>query len=143
MENITVLIVLLIVTLITIVLVRPGKEKNQKIAEAREAYRVSAALLQYRMSLASLQAFPTDPELKEEALRLGRAYSSLTKDEKGVALFGEVDLMNDINAACAAPGADETGSVQECLQALSVLRSNELIDEAEYKGKRAQILEEL
>ena len=70
-----------------------GKAKLRRIEEAR---------LEYLSSLEALKHAPADPNLKGETLRLGRRYSNLTRERKGVALFDEVALMNDINAASAA-----------------------------------------
>lgn len=60
----------------------------------------------YRDALAALKADPANPEKKERALTVGRAYSKLTTDKHGFSLFDEATLMNDVSAACAgaAPG---------------------------------------
>ena len=63
---------------------------------------IIAAKKSYEESLSELTLAPTNPELKQRTLALGRTYSNLTRDQKGQTIFDEVALMNDINAACAA-----------------------------------------
>ena len=46
-------------------------------------------------------------------LSLGRAYSNPTRDKKGVSLFDEVALSNDIGAACAAAAAAHMPALNE------------------------------
>jgi hypothetical protein len=65
-------------------------------AKARDRARIA-----YQDALARLKRDPANPDLREETLYLGRAYSNLTRSRKGVTLFDEVALSNDINAACA------------------------------------------
>ncbi len=66
---------------------------------------IEKAKAAYQRSLGALATAPTNAALKKQTLTLGRTYSNLTRDRKGVALFDEVALMNDINAACAAAAA--------------------------------------
>jgi hypothetical protein len=72
----------------------------------REA-RLREAELRYRESLRLLRQQPTDPDVREEVLRLGRVYSNLARDSKGRTLFDEVAIRNDIDAACAGAVRDE------------------------------------
>lgn len=88
---------------------------------------------------------------REQTLALGRHYSSLTRNSRGVTLFDEVALMNDINAACAAaamprhvaalPAPKE--SLEARLARLTELQAKELISETEYQERRSQILREI
>ena len=78
-------------------------------AEAKK--RLAAAKLAYENSLAELRNLPTSPELRIQTLELGRIYSNLTRGQQGVAIFDEIALKNDIDAACAS--------------AVNVVRSNE------------------
>jgi hypothetical protein len=125
--------------------------KNQKAEEARKAYQAS---------LADLKSDPTNAGLRQVTLELGRKYSNLTRNGKGVALFDEVALMNDLNAAAggtmaianpsgpalvpkatgAVPGG---GSVEARLEQLSRLKEKGLIDDVEFRDRRAHILGEL
>jgi type II secretory pathway pseudopilin PulG len=122
--------------------VQAAKEAEKKKAAARAAYLAS---------LEALKGKPTDANLKQETLALGRAYSNLTRNQKGQTLFDEVALMNDINAACAAASAVESAArsastaetIEGRLEQLAALRARGLIDEAEFAQKRKAILSEL
>ena len=48
---------------------------------------------------------PTDPDLKQQALADGRAYSDLTRSQRGVTVYDELAVANDISAPCAAASA--------------------------------------
>ena len=70
------------------------------LINAREAKALQKAKQDYHDSLANLSRDPTNAALRKTTLSLGRAYSDLTRKRKGVTLFDEVALMNDIGAAC-------------------------------------------
>lgn len=80
---------------------------------------------------------------------MGRTYSNLTRDNKGVTIFDDVALSNDINAACAAAGAPQTQnaaaphSVDSRLSRLVDLHRKGLIDDGELQAQRSRILREL
>lgn len=112
----------------------------------------------YRQSLAQLTHEPTKAELRQKTLQLGRTYSNLTRDSKGVTIFDEIALMNDINAACAgattainkAPASSvkvatlvKVASLEDRLIRLSKLKDQGLVDDVEYKAKRQQLLDEV
>lgn len=108
------------------------------------------AKVKYQGSLEQLKQDPHNPELREHTLALGRKYASLTRNNQGVALFDEVALMNDINAACARAGSKDTAkpdtsiaSVEERLEKLDTLLSKQLISQREYQSRREQILNKL
>lgn len=134
MEVFWVIVVLLVIGSVIL-----GVMKDRVIAEARQAYL---------KSLAALKDRPTDADLKQRTLALGRDYSNLTRDKKGNTLFDEVALMNDINAACAAATAHAGGSsapaiattAEERLRTLSDLKAKGLIDDAEFAQRRSEIL---
>src|SRR5436305_12048994 len=63
--------------------------------------RLQLAFASYRQSLEVLKQQPNNPELRQKTLEWGRYYSNLTRDNKGVTIYDEVALANDINAACA------------------------------------------
>ena len=101
----------------------------------------------YRHSLHRLRHDPRNPDLRQQALGLGRQYASLLRGSSGHALFDEVALMNDINAACAGVTAQEhstptthADSIELRLEKLKSLRQYGLIDEAEYAQRRKEIL---
>lgn len=112
---------------------------------------LKAANQAYQGSLTKLRSNPTDPELRQQTLNLGRHYSNLARNQKGVTVFDEVALMNDINAACAAatsqPVAVETpstvASIEDRLAKAEKLRDAGAINADEYAAKRAQILRDL
>lgn len=124
-------------------------DSNQKKLRAlREAESA------YREALEHLKMYPQDADIKENALRLGRYYSGLTRGMSGknnVTLYDEVAIMNDINAACAAASAPQysasyrqpASSVEERLSNLADLRSRGVINESEYEMRRQRILNEL
>lgn len=112
----------------------------------KKANALQAAKESYLQSLSELKSSPTDADLKQRTLALGRAYSNLTRDKKGNTLFDEVALMNDINAACAAAHAHTNASVpaamtaEERLRTLADLKAKGLIDEVEFGKRRTEIL---
>jgi hypothetical protein len=53
----------------------------------------------YQASLQALTNDPTNPELPQRTLELGRAYSRITRRSRSVTIFDELALLNDINAA--------------------------------------------
>lgn len=115
----------------------------------KEGQAKEAARQRYLASLAALKKAPTNADIKQATLALGRAYSALTRDKKGQTLFDEVALMNDINAACAAATATRSlesvatpsgASVEERLALLSNLKAKGVIDSVEYDKRRSEIL---
>ena len=129
------------IVIILIALAVSNNRKNKEIALARAAYQDS---------LTRLKSNPTNADLRQRTLELGRIYSHLTRKKRGVTLFDEVALMNDINAACAGATfvyqtsrAAATSSIEERLAKLSELRAKGLIDEQEYNSRRQKILDEV
>src|SRR5260370_39002398 len=59
----------------------------------------------YQASLQALTTDPTNPEIRQRTLELGREYSRLTRNSRGVTIFDEVALSNDINAAAGGTTA--------------------------------------
>jgi hypothetical protein len=105
----------------------------------------------YQDGLRELKNDPANPHLREQTLALGRQYSSLTRNSRGVMIFDEVALMNDINAACAAAASPRHAtalplpkeSPEMRLAKLADLKSKGVISEAEYGERRRQILAEI
>jgi hypothetical protein len=113
--------------------------KQKGVAEARAAYL---------HSLARLKQDPTNADLRQGTLALGRHYSNLTRDRKGVTMFDEVALSNDIRAACAAAARQTAAPIQaESMEArlLKVpdLHRQGLLDEKEFQDQRSRILREI
>jgi hypothetical protein len=131
---------LLIIGAIIAVLIIQARAKHKRLREAKT---------EYMTSLARLKSDPTNADLKQQTLALGRAYSNLTRDSKGVTVFDEVALSNDINAACA--GATRTAfqlsgqpqSIDTRLAKLAELKRQGLISDDEFRDQRARILREL
>lgn len=108
------------------------------------------AYVSYQQSLGLLKQQPNNPELRQRALEWGRYYSNLTRDNKGVTIYDEVALANDINAACAGAGyiakepeATTTRSIEERLDQLKVLFEKGAINEQEYDARRSRLLDEV
>ena len=55
----------------------------------------------YQNAVQKLKKDPNNPDLRANALQLGRLYSESIKGQTGAEQFNEVTMMNDINAACA------------------------------------------
>jgi len=133
--------VILIIVLFVIVGNSAAKQQAAALAQARSTYQ---------NSLTKLKANPTSADLRQRALEHGRAYSNLTRNKKGVTVFDEVALMNDINAACA--GATTISekkptvpkqTIEGRLEKLAELKAKGLIDEQEYVARRQKILDEV
>lgn len=118
------------------------KEAIEKAIKDREE-ALRNAQYAYEIVLVELQNDPRNPNLKQEALRLGREYSNLCRDEQGNTIFDEVALMNDINAACAAASAVNAPSVEERINTLNRLLANGTINQVEYQQRKKQILDSL
>ena len=118
-----------------------NKQRVQALMDARKAYQ---------NSLTYLKAHPTDAEVRQGTLEYGRRYSNLTRNRKGVTIFDEVALMNDINAACGGVTTNAVNkqtspsqTIESRLLKLAELKSNGLITEQEYEAKRQKILDEV
>lgn len=119
---------------------------RRRVALERERAAAQAA---YEQSLSALKRDPTNADVKQQTLGLGRAYSNLTRGRRGVALFDEVALSNDISAATAAaavarpldaPPPAPGASAEARLAQLEGLRAKGVISEEEYQARRSDIL---
>jgi hypothetical protein len=130
---------LILVGVLALVIVNANNKRKQ-LEEARAAYQGS---------LSRLKQDPTNADLRQRTLSLGRTYSNLTRDNKGVTIFDEVALSNDINAACAAAGSHQVPtaapaqSVDSRLSRLAELHRKGLINDGEFQEQRSRILREL
>jgi hypothetical protein len=104
----------------------------------------------YQEALHMLKAAPASADLWQRALSLGRVYSNLTRNKKGVTVYDEMALMNDLNAASAGAPAAATSapmrhiaSVEERVKLLNKLRTNGLITDREFESRRRKILDDL
>ena len=148
-------IVVIIGVIVAIVMSNQGKAAVEE-AETQKDH----ARRQYRQTLEKLKLHPSDPDVKQEALKYGRKYSYLTRDKQGVTLFDEMMLMNDINAATAAhtftnpppiipqPVANSQpqtspNSPEDRLKTLLDLKDRGIITQAEYTSRRNKILDDI
>jgi hypothetical protein len=117
----------------------------------RRFQELELARAAYGLSLQKLKADPTNADLREQTLKLGRRYSDLTRNRKGVTIFDEVALMNDLNAASGGLVApripiSESGGIQSVenrLAQLLALKTKGFFNEEEYRNRKQQILGEL
>jgi hypothetical protein len=128
---------MLVLAVIVIIVIAMNQSDN-RIRQARK--EASAA---YQESLRRLKSNPADADLRQHTLHLGRTYSNFTRDKKGVTVFDEVALMNDIGAACAGATAtvnsrkeSVSSSIEERLAKLTDLKYKGLISEQEYNSKK-------
>lgn len=147
------IVVVVIVTVIYLarIYVKKEREKEKEAKRKREEHFV-ATKNNYLNALNALTFHPTDANLKQQTLDLGRKFATLTRQYQGVdavTIFDEVALMNDINAACAGAtvvSGKETvnnPTVEERLAKLSKLKEKNLINKEEYKARRHKILDEI
>lgn len=144
MDGITLFCILIPVILIVVIFFVASQKRN-----ALE--KASAA---YQDSLRELKAKPTNADLKQQTLALGRQYSNLTRDRRGVTVYDEMALMNDINAATASavhaasasstPSiAPKSASIEDRLKQLDALKTKGLLSDEEFNTRRQKILEDL
>jgi hypothetical protein len=132
--------VILVIVIVVAASIYTSNQQIKAVGQARSSYQAS---------LTQLKSHPTDANLRQRTLELGRIYSNLTRNRKGVTIFDEIALMNDINAACAGATfttnqpIQSSQSIEERLARLSELRSKGLIDVQEYDSRRRKILDDI
>lgn len=101
----------------------------------------------YCKSLEDLKANPSDADLREKTLGLGRIYYSLLGGNNIVTVFDELAIKNDIDAACAGsvqvqnqPASPDT-SIEQRLAKLKMLFDAGHINEEEYRNRRRKIID--
>jgi type II secretory pathway pseudopilin PulG len=144
---------IVIVIIIVVAIVLSVKVSNEQQIKARQAAEAHAQALRqaqdaYQDSLKRLKSDPTNADLKQRTLELGRAYSNLTRNKEGVTVYDEVALMNDIGAATAGTTVPKTSpnvapSIEERLAKLADLKSKGLINHDEYNNRRQRMLDEI
>jgi len=119
--------------------------KMQKIAKMTEAAKTA-----YEESLARLRKDPNNASLRHETLKLGRAFSYLTRNQTGVPIYAEVAIKNDIDAACAGAvmmakpeEQTERETVKQRIANLDELREAGMISDVEYNERRKRILDSI
>ena len=131
------------------------------IAAMASESKKSKAKQEYDAALHALRRDPVDSRLRERALAKGRYYSNLTRNSKGVTIYDEMAIKNDLDAAAAAapatmPSATPTvqsmasssptmsaPSVEDRLRKLDNLMTGGHITEEEHTKRRQAILDEL
>lgn len=127
--------------------------KRQKEQQKEQQRKLNEAKKEYYSWLAHLKQNPTNADVREETLRLGRIYADFTRNQSGVTIYDEIALMNDINAACAGATvqvnpqikthSQSVESIEDRLAKLSSLRYKGVIDENEYSERKRKILDEI
>ena len=74
---------------------------------------IAVAKKKYIESLYALKRAPSNVDIKQRTIVLGRAYGRLTRGKQGHPLFDEFALMQDVNAACAGANAVEQASTSK------------------------------
>jgi hypothetical protein len=100
----------------------------------------------YQDALQALKANPTNADLRQRALSVGRAYSFLTR-QSNITVYDEMAVMNDIAAATAGAGAPASAPDRETIEArlarLNDLHTKGLVNDQEWNERRQKILDEL
>lgn len=131
--------VICILSIIVLIIVE-NADRREELEQAKDKY--------FR-SLDELKNNSNNPDIRQETLQLGRDYSNLTRKKRGVTIYDEMALMNDINAACAgatvssAKEIANNATIEERLAKLSELKERNLINEEEYYTRRQKILDEI
>jgi hypothetical protein len=137
----TIFIGLVLLVAFAVIIWRQGvKARDTTLEEATQAYQGS---------LSALKADPTNSDLRQRTLALGRHYSNLSRNSTGQTVFDELALMNDISAACASAhllkhspiGSVE--SIEERLTKLQSLREKGLIDQADFARIKREITDQI
>lgn len=105
---------------------------------------IAKAHAMYQDSLSALKADPTNADLRQRALSIGRAYSALTR-QSNVTIYDEMAVMNDISAASAGSGAAAPNreTIEARLLRLDDLHAKGLVNDQERNERRQKILDEL
>jgi hypothetical protein len=145
-------IVVIIVVIVIFISISVSSDKQNRIDILKKNYADSLDLL---------RSDPTNPTYHEQALQAGRYYSSATRNNKGVTLFDETALANDIRAVTANASqialaqqqltAEDTKkqslpdnqSVAERIATLKMLKEADMISDEEYESKRKAILDSI
>jgi len=143
--------IIVFIVIIVVLALQAGNEQTKRMnaERARMAKQLKEAKDDYFDSLRRLKSNPTNADVRERTLHLGRTYSNLTRNQSGVTVFDEVALSNDINAACAGAATlvantnTQSQTIESRLQQLAELKSKGLLDQEEYVTRRQQIIDEV
>jgi hypothetical protein len=87
---------LVVIAVLVLIAVWINKEREKAFQARKEAWEA------YQNCLVRLREEPFNADLRHQALNLGRTYSTLTRNKKGITVYDEDAVMADINAAGAA-----------------------------------------
>lgn len=127
-------------------------QEYAKLALARKSrlFTFSKAILladitkiDYEYSITRLKSSPNNPDLRQKALRVGRKYARVVREDGRETLFDEMALMNDINAVSGGAVTNSKQTASQRLHHLQELKEQGLITEDEYNEKRLVILDEM
>lgn len=100
----------------------------------------------YQDALAALKANPTNADLRQRALGIGRVYSHISR-QSNITVYDEMAVMNDIAAATAGASAPAVAPDRETIEArltrLNDLHAKGLVSDQEWSERRQKILDEL
>lgn len=79
-----------------------------------EYIHITRGKLAYNVCIQFLKDHPNDPNIRQVTLEIGITYSNAIRDGKGVTIFDEMALNNDINAATghSTLGTNDIGKVE-------------------------------
>lgn len=132
--------ILVVLVLIFAVVVYVKRQAALELQEARARYHKYLDLL---------KRDPANADLYQKTLHTGRVYSNLTRKRKGVTLYDEAALNNDLTAATAGarrmpqPTIPAPASAVDRMQQLDALKGQGLVTDQEYASSRARILQTL
>lgn len=124
-------------TLLCITVWKIGRNQRDRIWQAKA---------DYERALLKLRREPCNPALRAKVLDLGRHYSFLSRDEIGIAIFDEVALMNDLQAAATGNHSEfepPKASIEERLEKLEKLKQKGYISDEQYESRNSKILDDL
>lgn len=102
---------------------------------------------EYDESLQRLSKDPTDSDLREITLKLGRAYYGAARLDGRLTIYDKVVPKNDLDTVTAAnsdrprDNLNMRARIEDRLKSLQSLLDAALIDEDEYAGQRHRILD--
>ncbi|MBN2703011.1 MAG: hypothetical protein JXR23_02270 [Pontiellaceae bacterium] len=133
-----VILIIIIFVLFRVFIVSSNAEK-ERIEQSRQ---------KYERYLKRLKEDPGNADIRQKTLSCGREYSRILRKSMANSVFDEVALMNDINAACAVTQQVSTKPIQpddieSRLIKLQDLNSKGLIDDADYRKRKEEIMSQI
>jgi len=93
----------------------------------------------YGSALEKIKLSPTDPNIRQQALELGRRYAGYAKKAKGPEIT-EMMIKNDIDAACAGASARKPFSAATEIKKLTELMDEGILTQAEWQNAKNQLV---